>query len=59
MQRQECSLLLQAMGHCKLHYRKVLAHLKSEARIRLEFLVMRKVHATPLKGRSRAVLLRL
>lgn len=39
-QRQECSLLLQAMGYCKLHYHKVLAHLKSEVKIRLEFLIM-------------------
>lgn len=38
--RQEHSLLLQAMQYCNLHYHDVLADMKSEAKIKPEFLVM-------------------
>lgn len=38
--RREHSTLLQATQYCSLHYHDVLAHMKSEARIKLEFLVM-------------------
>lgn len=36
----ECSPLLQDVQNCSLHYHDILAHMKSEARIKCEFLIM-------------------
>lgn len=45
--REECCLLLLAVQHCNLRYHDILAHMKCEARIKLQFLVMCNVHVTP------------